>query len=849
MESNGDLHVPILTDETMNVDDDNSQHNPVIISRTEQCSKLQTENTILTTATAGALETNGKNAETDAAVSMKNIVEEQLQNSNIAPLGTTTAHPGKRIEDAIPSGFCDDVANYVNKCPTENLDTESTDQNNLNANAPPRQNIPENFERGVPLSKNNDHNIMKSTPISTASSNFFFCDESGSPADSETDGPSTAIIGDRPNASQSPLTENDDSRRLGLTNQLSDLSGYNAPIAEINSTADTTASVENQKNASKVDSTFREQEKRTDSSRGGSSKDEHPNESTSTNSALNHINEGRKMNNTPVSSGMDGKHRDPMELRQAQAPPQFAFQQYPSVGQMHPIQHIMYPTGAYDHMGAVQPQIPPQYHATHGMNPAMMQPMTTNITTSNPAGRRSIHLHLMQEESAVVYTPQNKLARASFLFRRDPNHSRAMSLTTDPSTNRLIPKSLSAQSLTLLEKDKFIDKGSITVSWYDGTSASELQGHVKRSVIRKLRLEKGLRVQHIRIIDERVVPSEEIVLSPHIPDGSDFLLNFTIRDTREEDDEKATNYYQQQYAKQTKAPDSPSAAPIRKSIIAKGANSRNGSGGDAALVSKLETNDNGRRASEIKTIETVATDSSAGYDETDDDLSIDPDDPVEERLRTLHDLLLLQKLNVKVANKRKKVGELKTKGIERHEREEKRQVIFVIANYFVLFLSFIAISAEIQSRAPHWMEWVEYHVETVQNCGHDRDALLQCVERGDIAGLIASLILFLSRSVAAKQFFLFGFDSPGKLWTVVYESFVTAICWGTSYIFIRRGLNPDTRTEFLQRYWKDAVYGSLAGFNAAFMKAILKNLIPQQVVEEALMDRRVKIVDWILSLG
>jgi hypothetical protein len=201
-----------------------------------------------------------------------------------------------------------------------------------------------------------------------------------------------------------------------------------------------------------------------------------------------------------------------MELRQAQAPPQFAFQQYPSVGQMHPIQHIMYPTGAYDHMGAVQPQIPPQYHATHGMNPAMMQPMTTNITTSNPAGRRSIHLHLMQEESVSSCTPRtatlNKLTRPSFLFRRDPNHSRAMSLTRVPSTNRLLPKSSSAGSLTTLEKDKFIDKGSITVSWYDGTSASELQGHVKRSVIRKLRLEKGLRVEHIRIIDERVVPSE-----------------------------------------------------------------------------------------------------------------------------------------------------------------------------------------------------------------------------------------------------------------------------------------------------------------------------------------------------
>ena len=71
---------------------------------------------------------------------------------------------------------------------------------------------------------------------------------------------------------------------------------------------------------------------------------------------------------------------------------------------------------------------------------------------------------------------------------------------------------------------------------------------------------------------------------------------------------------------------------------------------------------------------------------------------------------------------------------------------------------------------------------------------------------------------------MFGFETPLKLWIVVYESFVTAFCWGVSYMFIRRGMNPDTRRNFMQKYWKDAVYGSLAGFNAAFMKQVLKNL-------------------------
>ena len=68
-----------------------------------------------------------------------------------------------------------------------------------------------------------------------------------------------------------------------------------------------------------------------------------------------------------------------------------------------------------------------------------------------------------------------------------------------------------------------------------------------------------------------------------------------------------------------------------------------------------------------------------------------------------------------------------------------------------------------------------------------------------------------------------------------------------SYLFIRRAMNPDTRTRFLQKYWKDAVYGSLAGFNASFMKQVLKNLIPQEAVEDVLRERQLRILAWLPS--
>lgn len=219
-----------------------------------------------------------------------------------------------------------------------------------------------------------------------------------------------------------------------------------------------------------------------------------------------------------------------------------------------------------------------------------------------------------------------------------------------------------------------------------------------------------------------------------------------------------------------------------------------------------------------------------------DDTMLHSEDPVETRFREIFHLLLTQR--------RKNTSSLREK-----VRKEKRQVIFVVSNYLVLFLAVIAVFAEIQARAPNWLKMMENQMQSVHNCGVTQEALFECVSRGDFAGLLASIGLYLSRSVATRRIFLFGFETPKKLWTVVYESLVTAVCWGISHLFIRRGLNPDTRHKFVQKYWKDTVYGSLAGFNAAFLKMILKNLIPQEVVEDALRERHIKILSWLPSLA
>jgi hypothetical protein len=369
----------------------------------------------------------------------------------------------------------------------------------------------------------------------------------------------------------------------------------------------------------------------------------------------------------------------------------------------------------------------------------------------------------------------------------------------------------------------------------------------------------------------------EIVLSPYMPDGSQFLLRFSttsasVNDKIKEYDGTMTPL--SQYS--GRPPVSPSAAPSphpEKDLLSnlnanqlallnslripteRGAIQRKRKNllevkkaNNSASIPTVFDDDNDlthpllRKENEEGTVEDAkrsddddAQSLEASNTDDEDDMVLHSEDPIESRLREITELLLSDRKRVRRS---------------RRERQgEKRQVVFVVANYFVLFLALIAISAEIQARAPNWLKMMEVQLQSVHSCSENHEALFECVSRGDFAGLIASVVLWLSRSVATRRIFLFGFDTPKKLWTVVYESLVTSICWGISYLFIRRGMNPDTRPRFVQKYWKDAVYGSLAGFNAAFLKQILKNLIPQEVVEDALRERQLKILGWLPSFA
>ena len=57
---------------------------------------------------------------------------------------------------------------------------------------------------------------------------------------------------------------------------------------------------------------------------------------------------------------------------------------------------------------------------------------------------------------------------------------------------------------------KTVDRGSVTISWFDGTSSLELQQHVRKSVVRKLQLLDSMviDIEDLRIFDETTNPPE-----------------------------------------------------------------------------------------------------------------------------------------------------------------------------------------------------------------------------------------------------------------------------------------------------------------------------------------------------
>jgi hypothetical protein len=167
-------------------------------------------------------------------------------------------------------------------------------------------------------------------------------------------------------------------------------------------------------------------------------------------------------------------------------------------------------------------------------------------------------------------------------------------------------------------------------------------------------------------------------------------------------------------------------------------------------------------------------------------------------------------------------------------------ILIVLLNFSLVFFLVIKAFAKVHHKLPELLSTCigpasHKKAQTLHRCmrileGRQNntrhvDNLTQCALEGSVGGVFASICHWFRVEYGDANLFLFGFANPADLQILVYESAVSALCWGISYLWIRRGMNPETRSNYYSKYWKDAVYGSLAGFNATFMKGVLKRAV------------------------
>jgi hypothetical protein len=123
-------------------------------------------------------------------------------------------------------------------------------------------------------------------------------------------------------------------------------------------------------------------------------------------------------------------------------------------------------------------------------------------TQNSNGGKRKIRLRLQEDVRRV---PRKRGSTLLGHLRRRSSHI-MFGNARDTNNNNQTQETFGNNSLK--EEEEHIDRGTLTISWFEGTSSLELQEHVKKTVLRKLNLEKGVELADFRILDESSDPPE-----------------------------------------------------------------------------------------------------------------------------------------------------------------------------------------------------------------------------------------------------------------------------------------------------------------------------------------------------
>lgn len=128
---------------------------------------------------------------------------------------------------------------------------------------------------------------------------------------------------------------------------------------------------------------------------------------------------------------------------------------------------------------------------------------------------------LQQQMAMLGYAPMAPVAASPFVAAHAPPAAAAaasggrrkitLRLLEDapPSPSHVRrPSFFFRHSAMLPEEPHGMDRGSISVSWFEGTTSTELQEHVRKSLIRKMGIKGTVKLHDLRIIDETMDPPE-----------------------------------------------------------------------------------------------------------------------------------------------------------------------------------------------------------------------------------------------------------------------------------------------------------------------------------------------------
>ena len=71
-----------------------------------------------------------------------------------------------------------------------------------------------------------------------------------------------------------------------------------------------------------------------------------------------------------------------------------------------------------------------------------------------------------------------------------------------------------------------------------------------------------------------------------------------------------------------------------------------------------------------------------------------------------------------------------------------------------------------------------------------------------------------------RKVLLLGFPSTEILWSTIYDRTISVTCWGLTFLLVRKGWNPETRQQNIQKRWRGAILSTLLVFYSTFGRMV-----------------------------